>query len=524
MAVLTSVAESAVNKDTLTICPADYEQFSDLVLSRLGLNFSEKRRTELERAIRQAFAASTFAALADYLAHLREAPRGDIEFERLINAITVCETHFFRDAGQCDALYRHVLPAIIERRRSLRTLRIWSAGCASGEEPYSIAMFLRDLLPDVDDWSITILGTDVNTGALDRARKAVYGDWAFREERAKEWRSRFFTPASNRYRLKPEVQRMVTFAHINLAEPNYPSYETNTMFLDLILCRNVTIYFSEAVTRQVIDRYYQALVEGGWLVVGHSEHALGAYQRFEICNFPDAILYQRGTSSASPWPDMASEAYAPNAAVRPEAQLASQPMATPDARLTVPPKPAAPSAGPKPDEVLARAREWIEAGRSEQARDLLLSLATQKVPPLEALLLLAQAHANLGSWPEAEQYCQRAIRAHKLAGQAYYLLALVYQHQGRLPEAIEAMKKVVYLDHKSILGHFSLANLYYQSQQSPNALKSLDNARRLLQARPGEEIVPGSGGVTTVRLLDAVTRSQQLWSTHQPARSSSPGE
>lgn len=522
--MLTPVAESAVNKHTWTIQPADYEQFSELALTRLGLNFSEKRRSELERAIRQAFAASTFAVLADYLAHLREAPRGDIEVERLINAMTVCETHFFRDAGQCDALYRDVLPAIIERRRSLRTLRIWSAGCASGEEPYSIAMFLRDLLPDVDEWSITILGTDVNTGALDRARKAVYGDWAFREERAKQWRSRFFTPTANRYRLKPAVQRMVTFANINLAEPNYPSYETNTMFLDLILCRNVTIYFSEVVTRQVIDRYYQALVEGGWLVVGHSEHALGVYQQFQVCNYPDAIVYRRATPSAAPWRDMASEVPPHNAAVSAEPQKAPQPVAVHDARLVAPPKPVAPPVGPKLDEILARAREWIEAGRSEQARDLLLSLATQRVPPLEALLLLGQSNANLGNWPEAEQYCQRAIQAHKLAGQAYYLLALVYQHQGRLPEAIEAMKKVVYLDHNSILGHFSLANLYYQSQQSPNALKSLDNARRLLQARPGEEIIPGSGGVTTVRLLDAVTRSQQLWSTHQPVRSLSPGD
>ena len=512
-----SGVDTSAGKTALTIRPADYDRFGDLVLARLGLSFSDKRRSELERAIRQAFAASTFASIPEYLAHLREAPRGDIEVERLVNAITVSETHFFRDAGQSDALYYQVLPSIIERRRFMRTLRIWSAGCASGEEPYSIAMFLRDLLPDVDDWSITILGTDISTSALDRARKAIYSDWAFREERAKQWRNRFFAPSGNRYQLNPDVRRMVTFAQLNLAEPCYPAYETNTMFLDLILCRNVTIYFSEATTRQVIDRYYQALVYGGWLVVGHSEHALGVYQRFQVCNFPDAILYQRVPSPAAApaWPETVQPAPASSLPLTLEALTASQPAAAPDLRPAGA-KPAEPPE-PQPGEIMGQAREWIENGRAEQARDLLLSLVAQKSPPLEALLLLAQANANLGNWQEAEQYCQRAIRAHKLADEAYYLLALVYQHQARLPEAIDAMKKVVYLDHNSILGHFGLANLYYQSQYLPNALKSLENARRLLQARPGDDIIAGSGGVTAARLLDAITRSQQLWSARLSA-------
>ncbi|MFB0546913.1 MAG: CheR family methyltransferase [Anaerolineae bacterium] len=124
----------------------------------------------------------------------------------------------------------------------MRTLRIWSAGCASGEEPYSIAMVLRQLLPDVDEWAITILATDVNTEALDRARKAVYGDWAFREERARQWRRRYFRPRGKRHELIPEVRRMVTFAQLNLTENSYPAYETNTTFMDMILCRNVMIY------------------------------------------------------------------------------------------------------------------------------------------------------------------------------------------------------------------------------------------------------------------------------------------
>ena len=292
-------------KDIPALGFGDHERFSRLLLDHCGLQFSEGRRPELELGVRHAFAASTCTDLDDYYRLVQDPVQGAVERDQLINAVTVNETHFFRDAAQFDALYQHVLPKLIERKRTLRTLRIWSAGCASGEEPYSIAMLLRELLPDVDDWSITILGTDINTEALDRARKATFGEWAFREGRAKQWRPRYFRPrparGGNRFELVPEVQKMVHFDKLNLAESRYPAYDTNTTLMDLILCRNVTIYFNETVTLQVADRLYDALVEGGWLVVGHSEPLLYTYRRFQARNFPNTILYQRtGQPTALP--------------------------------------------------------------------------------------------------------------------------------------------------------------------------------------------------------------------------------
>jgi len=291
---------SPSDRAALSLSYGDYLRFCRLMEDRFGLTFPEKRRMELEIGVRRAFAASTCADLNAYYERLSDPVNGALELERLVNNLTVGETHFFRDAGQFDALANHVLPEIIERRRSIRTLRIWSAGCASGEEPYSIAMLLRDLLPDIAAWTITILGTDINTQHLDRARRAVFGEWAFRENRAKLLRPRFFTQHGNQYELSADVRRMVTFSLLNLAEDRYPSYETNTMFMDLVLCRNVTIYFPEAVTRMVVDRFYNSLVDGGWLVIGHSEHSMSVYQRFTTRNFPDAILYRRLSEPQKP--------------------------------------------------------------------------------------------------------------------------------------------------------------------------------------------------------------------------------
>ncbi|MBN1889233.1 MAG: tetratricopeptide repeat protein, partial [Thermoflexales bacterium] len=461
-------------------------RFGKLLLDRCGLYFSDRRRPELELGIRHAFAVSTCANIDEYFQLLQDPQTGLVEMDQLINAVTVSETHFFRDSAQFDALYYHVLPQIIERRRPLRTLRIWSAGCASGEEPYSIAMVLRELLPDVDEWSITILGTDINTQAIERARRAIYGGWAFREARAKQWRPRYFTPwrgsdpvytsaTSARYELSPEIRRMVTFDRLNLAESTYPSYQSNTMLMDLVLCRNVTIYFNQVITQQVVDRFYQALVDGGWLVVGHSEPSLETYRHFQVCNLPDTILYRRiyqPEAKLSAWPAtpaFPSTVPAPTSGV---AQVVSPPSAVPGVEivpLSSPPAAASfiPPALPLMDEgdPLGHAQELIEYGRSEEARELLVKFAQSRPGYALAYVLLGQACANLGRWQEAEEWCRKATDLDKLTLDAYYTLSLVLQHQGKLGQAIDSMKKVVYIDRTYVLGHFGLANLYHENSQ-----------------------------------------------------------
>jgi chemotaxis protein methyltransferase CheR len=505
-------------------------RFRKLVHVWFGLSFPENRRTDLERGIRQAFASSTCADLDEYYRLLQRRNKGAIERERLVNALTVNETHFFRNAGHFDALINHILPQAIERRRNLRTLRIWSAGCASGEEPYSIAMLLRMLLPDIDEWSITILGTDINSESLDRARKGVYGQWAFREERAKLLRPRFFRPRGKRYELSEKVRNMVTLSRLNLMDDAYPAYETNTTLMDLILCRNVTIYFSEYVTREIVSRFYDALVDGGWLVVGHSEHTLGTYRRFQAQTFPGAILYQR-TGQPTVWPKDWEWVVGPPVQKEQAAETAPVSQGLDAFKLSVsdipvlvpidvqPQAEAVPALEPVPEpppepaeeqDLVEQAREALDFGRSEQARDLLLE-AYQDRQEAPVCALLGKACANLGLWEDAQEWCSRAISLDRLALAAYYTLALVSQHRGDLDAAIDAMKKVVYIDRNNILGHFGLADLYHNKGQLPQALKSLDNARRLLGVRGEQELILDSGGITVGRLLQTVVRQQQQW-------------
>jgi chemotaxis protein methyltransferase CheR len=513
---------SASDRAALSLSYGDYLRFCQLMEDRFGLIFPEKRRMELEIGVRRAFAASTCADLNSYYETLSDPVNGALELERLVNNLTVGETHFFRDAGQFDALANHVLPEIIERRRSIRTLRIWSAGCASGEEPYSIAMLLRDLLPDIATWTITILGTDINTQHLERAHRGVYGEWAFRENRAKLLRPRFFTQHGNQYELSPEVRRMAAFSLLNLAENRYPAYETNTMCMDLILCRNVTIYFPEIVTRKVVDRFYNSLADGGWMVIGHSEHSLSVYQRFTSRNFPDAILYRRLSEPqkaegllTTPVVSTPPRSVLTTLAIRPKD---TQPLTSPEMPRS---KASDTPAAPTPPEInldfaalgneFEQAQALMSFGHTDQARDLLLRWLTNHPNHAQACALLGTAFADMGNWPEAERWCRMAVGLDRLNLDGYYTLALVFQHESKSEKAIEMLKKVVYIERNDILGHFSLANLYYSAGQVALALKFLDNAHRLLDTRSPENLVPRSSDITVGRLADTVVEMQQKW-------------
>ena len=203
----------------------------ELVSERLGLAFPSRRGDDLQ----QAFAARSVASL-------REQPTTGPEWRSLISELTVRESYFFRESGELE----RALSALIAERRDTRRLALWSAGCASGEEPYTLAMLLAALLPE--PWDITIHATDIDTDALEAARRGIYSDWGLRETPA--WARRmYFRPAGQRrFELSRQIREAVTFAPLNLATDGYPGS------LDLIVCRNVLMYFTDAARERTVER------------------------------------------------------------------------------------------------------------------------------------------------------------------------------------------------------------------------------------------------------------------------------
>ena len=547
----------------LTLDNRDYARFRDLVLERSGLHFPDKKRNDLEIGLSKALAESSLRVengkynLDEYYQILRDknGSAGQLAMSRLVNILTIGETHFFRNEAHFNALSEHALPALIARKRAAAAaigphirpqLRIWSAGCASGEEPYSLAILLDQMLPDIDNWHILILATDINQESLDRARDGIYSNWSFREARAKIARDQYFIweAALNHYRLCDDMKSRVTFSPHNLIEDNYPTVHNNTASLDLILCRNVTIYFQESDTSSVVDRFYRSLVDGGWLVVGHSEPSLVVYRAFQAVNINGALFYKK-TGQPTPWPDdwqwldgaRSNEPH--QALINWPVSISSASTTLGDGTMLSPPNVDQMSnlyvpqqsdnnshttlpAGSLGEEQTVTATNGasnnhvvdpfelanllLNKGHVEQAIDELhrkLVISPNFAP---AHSLLGRAYANLGHWAEAHRWCDSALQLNVLLAEPYYVLALVYDHDNELKLAISNLKKAIYLERDVPLFHFMLATFYKKSGQTKMAWRACRNAVRILKKWPPTSIVPDTGGASAKHLLDAAQR------------------
>ena len=495
----------------------DYLRFQALVQERSGLHFAERRALDLASGVMRGMAEVGQTSLDEYYLLVSDTgtPAGRAACEQLVNLLTVGETHFFRDESQFAALEQHVLPALISRNvaAGTRRLRVWSAGCASGEEPYSLAILLTTLLDDIDDWDITLLATDINSAVLRRAQEAVYGEWSFREERAHLLRGTYFVKGPGpragvgpRYTLRENIRRRVSFAPLNLAEDAYPALYNNTVAMDLILCRNVMIYFQDATTRRVLSRLSDCLVDDGWLVLGHADPAPNAlHPQLQVRVIGGAVVYQKGVTPAIP----------PGAAVFGE-PLTGVPVETPvyvpaepawpfpppEVPPAVPPAapPVAPSAAPQPD-LPAEVMALLANGQAVQAVERLEAYLARRPDDATALRQLGEAYANLARWRRARDACERAIERDPLQQEAHFVLGMVREHSGDLSGALESFKRVVYLDRGHVLAHMALAGLHQRAGRVDAAARSLRNVVRLLEALLPSTIIPGSGGTTAARLL-----------------------
>ena len=280
-----------MNRSRIIVSDTDFCRFKDLILDRTGIILGLRGTSHLTQGLQQYAEAIGCFDLGDIYMRLSRADTSSEIWDKLADLFTVCETYFFRDQSQFQALREHILPGLIQRRLSERRLRIWSAGCATGEEPYSVAILLHELIPDIEKWRIHILATDLNKRVLRKAGQGVYKQWSFRQcESAVQ--NTYFEPRGDCFALKPMIRDMVTLGYLNLVEDAYPSLATNTKALDLIIFRNVAIYQTEKVTRQVVERFCKCLLPGGWLMVSATETEPSGLDGFETRRIDGSTFYQ----------------------------------------------------------------------------------------------------------------------------------------------------------------------------------------------------------------------------------------
>ena len=453
--------------------------------SQMGLHFPRVRWRDLERGIIAASRESGYAQAEDYIRWLLAAPLTRAQIEMLASHLTVGETYFFREKRSLDILEQQILPELLRARaQTEKHLRIWSAGCCSGEEPYSIAMLLDRLIPDLEKWNVTILATDINPLFLRKAEQGVYGAWSFRDTPG--WlKEQYFTKRQDGgFEIQPRIRRMVTFSYLNLAEDAYPSLVNSTNAVDVIFCRNVLMYFVQQRAKKVIAKLHRSLVDGGWLITSPAETSTVLFSAFTAVEFSGAFLYRRMANSGPwtvavrhpvPWYD--GEATAPHA---PELAAFSVAQST-------------------------FAPELLHEAGGEQATE---SEDSPEHDERETPQCKARACADEGRLAEASAWCEKAIAADKLNPAHYYLLATIEQERGQNEAAERSFGRALYLEPDFALAHFSLGNLCLSGGRQREARRHFGNALTLLRACPTDALLPESDGLSAGRLVEIIAAVQ----------------
>jgi len=482
----------------------EFRRFRDLIQRQYGIYLEESKLDSLRISLIVRASRLGHTRLTDYYALLE---RSQAEFNELLNLVTVNETSFFRFPAQFDALRTEILPEITSGKAHPRgAVRIWSAGCSTGEEPYSIAMAVADSGIAVYGWHAQILGTDVSTKALATAKAGVYSRRSV-SALAPDLVARHFDVLDvGRLRVKDHVRAVVDFGYHNLVREPYPLSLMGNW--DVIFCRNVTIYFGPESTRRVVENMYDSLHDGGYLLVGHSETLAHVNERFEPVEVGGVFVYRK------PKPrrlfGMGSHHDHPRHAATPTAGSEGERAAEASARRRAHANRHVPSR----DEAavghaasLEEARARVEEGRPDLALAIVDDVLSREPNNADAHLVAAYIHADAGAYDEALDACQRALAINPLLPVARYILGIIYQRQGDMVRAVSELKKTLYVDDAFALAHLHLANIYKSQRKWEAAAREYENAIEVVRTSPQGPWVAVAGGFQQDLLIATCERS-----------------
>lgn len=508
-----------------TLDPGRLARLAELLEERFGIGSEPGREDALADLVLRRVAHRRFGDVDAYLAHLESGADADEEFRALAQGITVGETYFFRYRDHFEAFRRAVLPARIRARAAERRLRILSAGCATGEEPYTLAIAVRDGIPDLARWDVSIVGADVNPAFLEKARRGRYGQWSLREARPEEV-DRHFRKEGHHWQLDSGVRSMVRFEERNLAQEAPGLWERGAF--DVVFCRNVLIYFGPRAIQGLLQRIEDALAPGGYLFLGHSETLRGLTHGFELCHTHDTFYYRR---RAEPGQEALVQEPPDAPADRPgdgdgtalwegvighaSRRIRDLARGTPAHGPTVG-SPAQPDLFPAdaPVEAPGRAGEHLEeildrvrAERFAEAVDLLRRLPSDVAGDTDVQLVLAVALTGHGALDEAEEICRRILEEDGLNPGAHYVVALCREQAGDLEAAERLCQASAYLDPTFALPRLHLGRLARRSGRHEAARRELRQALSLMEREDASRILLFGGGFSR-EALGALCRAE----------------
>ena len=489
---------------------ADWDHTRQWVESETGMDLSGSRFTRLHDAVAKSVGGKDPEAVLRGIMARPDQQAGFLE--RLTGQLTVGESFFFRNEHHFRVLRETVLPQILAENGARREVRVWSAGCATGEEPYSLAILLDQLVGHASGWQVSVLGTDLNPEFLQRAREARYRQWSFRQTDIHQNRE-YFKVEGDMYRLIDRLRECVRFAYLNLVKDVYPSLLTGTVGLDLILFRNVAIYLKPEVTAAILKRFYQALRPGGWLLLGETEVTATHPGDFKVRRFEHATLYQKTSNRLS--------CAVVDAVSSPPPALAGVTMSSSPGLLNVPSLPEwvplprsraalRTGAGTTATIVDAEAMVWehieqaLTAGNLEEAErrvdriPAIKQRASLRLRFVRSLLARAEvAHAR--------RMLELCLKEEPLLLEAQLLKAGFAEEAGDLTTAEQACRRALYINPSAPMAHFQLALVLERKGDANGVARSLKTTLKLLEGQDPHALVEFGEGVCHGRLKEMVS-------------------
>lgn len=457
----------------------EHKKFHDFLILHSGLHFERRNIKALERGLTSRMTALRISSYDYYFDYLCKNMEHRQELQKLLQHLTVGETFFFRYHAHFEVLRRCVLPQLVGAAQQ-KKLRIWSAGCSTGEEPYSIAMSIMESIPSWKKLDIKIIATDINSRSLSRAREGVYNDWKVRVTE-KQYLEKYFKRIGESYLVRDEVKALVEFSYVNLQTLPLPADER----FDIIFCRNVMIYFTTATTRKLVESFAVSLHKEGYLFLGHAETLAHISSKFERHLHDGGFYYRKKAVPAEKPAAIPAVSGAPVKAHRSPLQAASS--------LTAP---AAAEQVIDPDALFAKGVSLLQRENFSEAAAIFDKLLLQRPDHAGAILRVGQIHLVSGRLDMAFECCNRALALDDLLAEGYFLRGLLYEMRERQSEAFEEYRKAILLQMNLVMPHYQLGKLCFRCGDHKSGLRELKNSLKLLEKSDRETVIPFSGGLS----------------------------
>jgi chemotaxis protein methyltransferase CheR len=490
-----------------------FEENMDIINQKLnalvGLHFAESQWKNLENNVKLSFKALNLNYSPEgFVSWISQTKIPSKELEILANHLTIGETYFFREKIALNLLQDKIIPAIKDAQKENgdnKSLKIWSAGCSSGEEPYSIAILLKEILPDLGDWDIQILATDINTVALEKAREGKYTAWSFRDT-PENIKKKYFIENGKTFELKPEIRKMVNFSRLNLASDVFPSETSGFSDLDVIFCRNVLMYFSPEVIKNISEKFYQTLKKEAWFITSQVELNDQYFGNFQRIVFEGGIFYRKSSR------ELQQDFYKNNFSVsetngKPNKAKKNIPQVKPllqkkkaikepssvDKRLEI-------SAEFNEKNEISEAEALFAMGSYQDCIILCKRLLTKQSSNTEITFLLSKAYANAGKLDEAMKTIKLLVANQSDNAEYYYFLATILMEQKLWDEADKNLVKALYLDPGLLAARLSRSRVLKHLNKNEQSKKEIENLLNDIDGFDDYATLPGLDDMTAGRL------------------------